>query len=407
MPDSFAEALPQVVLKPSRQFPFLSRHPWVHARSLAEAQTEHPLGTPVDLVQHDGTWIARGLFNPHGGLRVRLYSWNRDQPLDDAFFHRRIDEAIQRRRLAGYLPADAQGLGDVDTAARLVFSEADGLSGLIVDQYAGMLVVQFAAGVIAVRREAIIDHLQATLKPRAIYVRIDTRTAKLEGIEPYDGFVADDLASDQVGYRQNGIEWTVDLRRGQKTGGYLDQRDNHAAAARFLTGRRVLDVCCYTGGFGLVAAAAGATAVLGIDSSQAALDAAAANAQRNGLEQITFQKADCFDFLKALPPGRFDGIVLDPPRFAGSRKQVSAALRAYGRLNRSAIEALPAGGILVTNSCSGSVRREDFLNLLADVGRRTQRDITILEARGAAADHPLRVSCPESDYLKSFICEVQ
>lgn len=401
--------LPSVVVKPSRQFPFLSRHPWVHASSLAESSESFPLGQEVDLVQHDGTWLARGLFNPNSGLRVRLYTWDRQQGLDKAFFCTRIDQAIARRRLAGLL-ADPQGQGTlagVTTAARLVFSESDGLSGLIVDQYADCLVVQIAAGAIALRQAALLEHLQQRLQPRAIFFRTDAKTAKKEGIEQQEGLASGEAPSEEILYDENGLRWAVDLVHGQKTGGYLDQRDNHAAAARYLAGRRVLDVCCYAGGFGLVAASRGATSVTGIDSSQRALDAAAANAQRNGVQNVSFEKADCFDYLAAAETTDFDAVVLDPPRFAGSRRQVDAALRAYARLNRGALQRLPAGGVLVTNSCSGSVSRSDFLNMLVDVGRRAGRDITVLESRSAAADHPMRVSCPESDYLKCFICEVQ
>ncbi|QEG42841.1 class I SAM-dependent rRNA methyltransferase [Roseimaritima ulvae] len=407
--------LPSVVVKPSRQFPFVSRHPWVHASSLAESSESFPLGQEVDLVQHDGTWLARGLFNPNSGLRVRLYSWNRQQSLDEAFFRTRIDQAIARRRLAGLLPAaphdsDSDGSGTlagVTTAARLVFSESDGLSGLIVDQYADCLVVQIAAGVIALRQTALLEHLQQRLQPRAIFLRTDAKTAKKEGIEQQEGLAKGEASEEPILYDENGLRWSVDLEHGQKTGGYLDQRDNHAAAAKYLTGRRVLDVCCYAGGFGLVAASHDASSVTGIDSSQRALDAAAANAQRNGLKNVRFEKADCFDYLAADATEQFDAVVLDPPRFAGSRRQVDAALRAYARLNRGALERLPAGGVLVTNSCSGSVSRSDFLNMLVNVGRRAGRDITVLESRSAAADHPMRVSCPESDYLKCFICEVQ
>ena len=401
--------LPSVVVKPSRQFPFLSRHPWVHVRSLADTAETFPLGQEVDLVQHDGTWLARGLFNPNSGLRVRLYTWDRDQNLDDAFFGQRLDEAIARRRLAGFLdsPNEQGTVEGVTSAARLVFSESDGLSGLIVDQYADCLVVQIAAGAIAARQTALLDHLQNRLQPRAIFLRTDAKTAKKEGIDQQEGLARGQAPSESTLYEQNGIQLSVDLEHGQKTGAYLDQRDNHAVAAKYLVGRRVLDMCCYAGGFGLVAAARGAAHITAVDSSDRALELAAANAQRNGLQQFTFEKADCFDYFAKGDPPMFDAVVLDPPRFAGSRRQVDAAIRAYAKLNRGAIDRLPPGGILVTNSCSGSVSRSDFLNMLVDVGRRAQRDVIVLESRSAAADHPMRVSCPETDYLKCFICEVR
>jgi 23S rRNA (cytosine1962-C5)-methyltransferase len=175
-----------------------------------------------------------------------------------------------------------------------------------------------------------------------------------------------------------------------------------------MSGRRVLDVCCYTGGFGLVAAKAGAASVLGIDSSEPALTAARQAAERNGIESMEFRNGDCFDELKRLADAgeQFDAVVLDPPRFAGSRHQIDNALRAYTRLNASAIDLLPSGGILVTCSCSGRVSRSDFLNMLLDVGRRRRRDLIVMENRGPAPDHPVAISCPESDYLKCVIAQI-
>ncbi len=414
-------AFPHVVVKPSRQFPFLARHPWVHVQSLTETAAPWEVGQEVDLVQHDGTWLARGLVNPASRLRVRLYSWQQGESLDPAFFGRRIDEAIRRRILAGMVddaavvwgeaPASPaaeteRGVNQDFSAARLIFSESDGLSGLIVDKYADYLVVQLAAGVIAARLEMLLDHLEHRLRPTGIYVRTDAKTAKKEGLEPVNGLVRGVEPSGNLVYAQNELRWQVDLGAGQKTGGYLDQRENHAAAAKYLKGRNLLDICCYTGGFGMVAAHRGAASVVGVDSSERALAVARANQQANAVGGMEFVQADCFDYLQGAAAGRFDAVVLDPPRFAGTRKQVSAALRAYGKLNRLAIDLLPPEGVLVTCSCSGSVSRSDFLNMLADVGRRAGRDLVILETRSASPDHAMRVACPETDYLKCFICQV-
>ncbi len=386
--------------KPSRQFPFLARHPWVHLSSLAQEGAGLAVGQVVDLTSSDGQWVARGLVNPHSRLRVRLYSWDPVQQLDDEFFRRRIDQAIRRRALAGVVPADG--------AQRIVFSESDGLSGLVVDRYANYLSVQITAGGLDRFREVILDHLQQALRPAGICLRIDEKSASHEGLMKTDLWVRGSAPGELILFQQNGLTWGVDLMGGQKTGAYLDQASNHAVAAQYLRGRRVLDICCYLGGFGLVAAAAGATEVVGVDGSERALAAAEENAQRNGLTQLRFVQADCFDYLReAHARGeRYDAVVLDPPRFAGSRHQLDSALRAYQKLNSSAVDLLVPGGILVTNSCSGRVSRSDFLNMLCDVARRRGRSITILESRGAAPDHPISVSCPETDYLKCMICEV-
>jgi 23S rRNA (cytosine1962-C5)-methyltransferase len=389
-----------LAVKPSRQFPFLARHPWVHLSSLAQDGADLAVGQVVDLTGPDGQWIARGLVNPHSRLRIRLYSWNRDQTLGEEFIQRRIDQAIARRVLVGLAPQAG--------AQRLVFSESDGLSGLVVDRYANFLSVQITAGGLDRFRDCILDHLQSVLQPSGICLRVDEKTSSHEAIAQADQWVRGAEPEGPLTFLQNGLRWNVDLLTGQKTGTYLDQAANHAAAAHYLRGRRVLDVCCYAGGFGLVAAAAGASEVVGIDGSQKALDAAEENARMNDITNIRFIKTDCFDYLhQAAQQGEtFDAVVLDPPRFAGSRHQLDAALRAYQKLNSAAVQLLPPGGVLVSNSCSGRVSRSDFLNVLSEVARRKARQISILESRGAAPDHPISVSCPETDYLKCMICEV-
>lgn len=357
-------------------------------------------GQIVDIHDHDGNWVAQGLVNPRSRLRVRLYSWDRQEPFSESWLIDRIDRAVARRRLCG--PAEPE------SAERLVFSESDGLSGLVVDRYANFLSVQITAGALNAYRDVILGHLQSTLSPQGICLRVDEKTASHEGMEQIDTWVAGSAPDGPILFRQNNLLLSVDLLEGQKTGTYLDQRTNHAAAAHYLRGRRVLDVCCYSGGFGLVAAAAGAAEVVGLDGSSKALEQAAANAARNGITSMKFVKDDCFDYLsEAAQAGeRFDAVILDPPRFAGSRHQIESALRAYQRLNSAAVDLLPVGGILVTCSCSGRVSRSDFLNMLAAVSRRRGRSISILEGRGASPDHPVSVSCPETDYLKCMICEV-
>ncbi len=405
---------PQWRVKPGRQFPFLARHPWVHAHALIgggkaiggkapENETQSQCGDVVDLVDIDGNFLAQGLINPASRLRIRLYSFDRRHPICDQFWRDRIDLAIARRRLA----ATETG----EEAERLIFSESDLLSGLIVDRYADTLGVQFTAGALLRYRDLILDHLRQATGCEKIVVRIDERTAKFEGVSAESGTIVspEPISPDGVAYRQNGLDLVVDLVSGQKTGGYLDQRKNHAAAARYLHGKRVLDVCCYTGGFGLVAAKAGAAEVIGVDSSEHALEAAKAAAERNELSgRMSFVRDDCFDALRAFADRgeKFDAVILDPPRFAGSRKQVDQALRAYRRLNTMALDLIPSGGMLVTCSCSGRVSRAEFVAMLTDAGRKKRRDIVLLENRGAPADHPTSATCPESEYLKCVIAQV-
>ncbi|TWU45220.1 Ribosomal RNA large subunit methyltransferase I [Novipirellula aureliae] len=393
-------------LKPSRQFPFLARHPWVHAHALSETGDDLACGQVVDLLDFEGNWIARGLINPNSRLRIRLYSFDANVQMDDAFFLARIDAAIARRRLTGEL--------DTHGAERIVFSESDLLSGLIVDRYADCLGVQFTAGALTRWQAPILSHLQRTLSARGVMVRMDEKTAKYEGLETLNEWLDGNAIEESVIYTQNGLKCAVDLHGGQKTGGYLDQRLNHLAAAQYMNGRRVLDVCCYNGGFGLLALKHGAASVTGIDSSAPAIEQAKQAIVRNGLDTDSFGStdyriADCFDELKRLGEAAqsFDAVILDPPRFAGNRHQVDTAMRAYRRINAMAVDLLPPGGVLVTCSCSGRVSRTDFLNMLLDVGRRRRRDLVMLENRGPAPDHPIAISCPETDYLKCVIAQVE
>lgn len=393
--------LPQIILKPHKSGTFAGRHPWVLAKSILPPAQPPKDGEVVDLVLPQGQWIARGIYNGRSHLCVRLYTWNREQPLDDAFWRRRLETALELRRTIGY--DDPQG------AARLVFSEADGLSGLIVDRYAGHLVVQLTALAMAVRQESIVGLLAELATPQGITVRTDRKIAVAEGMAPHDGPVWGEPLPGSLDLREHGLAYRVDLGEGQKTGYYLDQRQNRLAAAGYLRGRRVLDVCCYVGGFSLAAARLGqAREVLGIDGSHRAIEQARLNAQQNGLDNVRFEVADAFDKLDSLRAAgeRFGGVILDPPRFAGSRLSIDHALRAYHRLNRLGVELLEPGGILVTCSCSGRVTREDFRRMLHGVAQKTRRDLQILEQRGASPDHPVHVSCPETEYLKCFICRV-
>ena len=307
---------------------------------MAEDGRELSCGQVVDVLDHDGNWVARGVVNPASRLRVRLYAFESTITIDESLWSERIDAAISRRRLQQNTPPSG--------AERLVFSESDLLSGLIVDRYADCLGVQFTSAGLLRWKEPVLEHLKKAVNAQCIMVRVDAKTAKHEGIEPLDEWYGGNEPAGPVQYELNDLALTVDLHGGQKTGGYLDQRDNHVAVAKYLAEKRVLDVCCYTGGFGLVAAKHGAESVLGIDSSQNALDAALAAAKTNEVANIEFLREDCFDALKRLGEAgeTFDAVVLDPPRFAGSRHQTEAAIRAYRRLNSLALDLLPPGGIL-------------------------------------------------------------
>jgi 23S rRNA (cytosine1962-C5)-methyltransferase len=296
-----------------------------------------------------------------------------------------------------------------ESATRLIFSEADGLSGLVVDRYGEYLVVQPTSLAMAQRLEMIVAILQELLAPRAIALRAEKSMAQLEGVEIAEGHVWGELPEGPITIREHGLVYEVDLHAGQKTGFYLDQRENRRVAAAYMRDRRVLDLFCYTGGFAMTAAKLGGVReVLGIDSSKKAIAQARRNTELNGLANVAFDVGDGFQTLDALLDRgeRFEAVILDPPKFARGKSGVNAALMAYHRLNRAAVELLNPGGILVTCSCTGSVSREGFLLMLSGVAQKSGRDLRVLEQRGAAADHPVSATCLETEYLKCFICEV-
>lgn len=390
-----------VVLKPKRARPFFGRHPWVLDSAVLRLDGAAAEGDVVDLTTHDGTFVARGLWNPASRIRVRLYAFDAATRLDATFWRTRLEAAIGLRR--------ALGLDDRAGGCRLVNSEGDDLSGLIVDRYGDSLAVQVTAAALVPRLEMICDILESLVAPRAILLRgADRGLAKLEGLHLADRVVRGVAPAGPIFVAERGLRFGVDLAEGQKTGYYLDQRDNRQAAAAYARGRRVLDMFCYSGGFAVACAAAGARSVLAIDSSAKATALAKANADLNGAANVTVETSDAFEKLDALSAAgeRFGMVILDPPKFARSRASVDDALRAYHRINRVAVDLLEPGGILVTCSCSGSVPRDDFLQMLAGVAQRSGRPIQLLECRGAAPDHPVSASCLEGEYLKCIIARV-
>jgi len=395
--------LPRVVLKPRRAQPFFYRHPWVFESAIARVEGEPQAGGEALLVTEKGDPVARGLFNPRSKIKLRLYRWETDRPLDDAFFMGRIDHALKLREML------SPRWGD-ETAGRLIFSEGDSISGLTVDRYGSWLVVQFTSAALAVRKQAILRHLQERLSPKGIVLRTEKGIGEAEGLELEDGLAAGEAPPRPLVVEEHGLRYGVDLLEGQKTGFFLDQRENRLAASRYLGGARVLDLFCYSGGFGLTALkAGGAGRVVGVDVSESAVALAAENARLNGLDsQTEYHAKPAFEALEefAAAGERFDAVVLDPPKMTRSRHTVEKALKGYYSLNKLAVDLLPPGGILVTCSCSGLVSRDDFEQILATVTMRTGRGVQVLESRGPAADHPTSVSCPESNYLKCYICRV-
>lgn len=393
--------MPRVILKARRAQPFYGRHPWVFPGAVADVEGNPADGVEVDLVSHADNWIARGLYNSRSKIRVRLYSWQPGQSLDRDFFRERLASAVRLRR-------DLLGLDRPGGACRLVFSEGDGLSGLTVDRYDRWLTVQFTALGLAERRDQIADLLMEMTGADGIYLRTERGIGRLEGVELHDGPLRGGDPPVPITVEEGGLRYLVNLAEGQKTGFYLDQRENRQAAARYAARRTVLDAFCYTGGFALHAARAGAAAIEGVDSSAAAIGLARENAAINGLAAVQFTQAEVFDHLAALVAEgrRFGMIVLDPPKFARARHAVPEALRGYRRLQSLALRLLEPDGILVTCCCTGLITMEMLEELLAQVAAEEGRDVQILERHGQPADHPVAASCLESNYLKCLIARV-
>lgn len=400
-----ASPLPAVVtLKPRRALPFFSQHPWVFTGAIGSVSGMPDVGTPVVVRSHEGEFIAHGLFNPASNIRVRLYSWEQDRPLHDLFWGERILSAVSfRRRLFG---EDSPAW----KACRLIFSEADGLSGLTVDRFDDWLVVQWTSAALAQRQEVILAQLQALLSPRGIWLRTERGIKDQEGLSVEEGLIAGVPPPQPVEIIENGLRFAVDLSAGQKTGFYYDQRENRTLLMKYARGGRVLDVCTYTGGFALAAARlADFRQVVAVDSSLSALDLARRNAELNEVaDRIEFHCEDAFEFLDAQVAAgeKYDAVILDPPKLARTRSGLDRAVKAYVRLNRMAMEVLGPEGTLITCSCSGHVSREDFEQVLARASLEAQRRVQILEERGQAEDHPVSVHCLETGYLKCFVCRV-
>jgi 23S rRNA (cytosine1962-C5)-methyltransferase len=405
-PDLPPSPLPSLRLKPRRAQPFFGGHPWVFAGALLDAEPELEPGTEVRLVTAEGTFVAVGLFNPHSQIRVRLYRWT-DGLLDDEFWGGLVDRAVSLRR-------DLLGLIGPRTACRVVFSEADRLSGLIVDRYDDWLLVQFGSLAMYRHRERLLSILCERLKPRGVWLRTEKGIREAEGLEVEDGLLTGETPPRPIVVEEHGLEYEVDVVEGQKTGFFCDQRDNRMAAARYverLPGtKRALDVCSYSGGFALHALRYGnAERVTCVDVSAGALDLARRNAERNGLaDRIDFEKSDAFKSLERRRDAeeRWDAVILDPPKLARHGKGVVEALRGYHGLNTLAAGVVAPGGLLVTCSCTGHVSPGQFRDMLQEVSQSSGREIQILETRGAAADHPVHALVPEGEYLKCVVCRV-
>lgn len=396
-----------VTLKPSKEKSLLRRHPWVYANAIDRVEGKPAAGATVIVRAHDGRFLARAAYSPHSQIRARVWSFDENEPIDHAFFKRRVQRAVAHRE------AMVSGTG----AVRLIFGEADGLPGLIVDYYVedggskrGQLVCQFMAAGVEAWKEAIVGALTSATGCPNVYERSDVSIREKEGLEQITGLLAGDEPPETIVTSENGVRYHVDVRNGHKTGFYVDQRDNRALVQTFARDRDVLNCFCYTGGFSLAAMKGGAKRVVSIDSSGEALATAQKNVEANGFDaaRATWLDADAFKTLRRLHEEgeRFDLVVLDPPKFAASREHVDRAARAYKDINLTGLKLLRPGGLLFTYSCSGAIDAELFQKIVAGAAADAKVDARILKRLGAGVDHPLLTAFPEGEYLKGLLLQI-
>ena len=380
--------------------PLRGGHPWVYRDELIDPPAELPDGEEADVLDERGQFLGRGLTSGRSRIVCRIFVRKREA-IDRDFFKKRISAAHEFRRNLNLPSARTD-------AFRLVFADGDRVPGLTVDRLGKYLVVQTPTSAMDRRKGLVVELLQELFQPAGICERNDMGVREMEGLPLLRTWLAGEATSD-VEIRENGIVFRVDPLGAMKTGHFCDQRENRRLIEPIVRGRSVLDLFAYTGGFGLVAARAGASGVLTVDQSAEAIEAARANARANGLEdRIDHRAADVFEVLRELEAEkrRFEVVVLDPPAFAKSKVHLPNALKAYREVNAQAFALLPVGGHLLTCSCSYNVSRADFRKAVMQAAGQTRRLVRVVAEGGQGPDHPVLVNVPETEYLKALLAQV-
>ncbi len=417
------KALSRLILKPGREKSLKRRHPWVFSGAVAKVTGEPKTGETIEIHSSDGEFLAVAAFSPESQIVARVWDWKRRE-IDAVFFHDRIERALALRK--HLLPAGGDFVtvnrgelphpppspgrrGDSPLAAlRLVHAESDGLPGVVIDRYGGIVVLQLSSAGAIRWRDAIADAVAAVVRPTTIFERSDSDVLALEGIATSVGLLRGEPPPGRVLVDEADVVFEVDVARGHKTGFYLDQRDNRLRLRELSGKREVLDCFAYTGGFTVNALAGGAAQVIAIDSSGPALELLKRNVALNKLPEAECIEGDVFHLLRKMrnEARSFDLVVLDPPKFAPTAAHADKAARAYKDINLLAFKLLKAGGLLFTFSCSGGVSRDLFQKIVAGAALDAGVDAQIVEQLSAGADHPVALNFPEGEYLKGLICRV-
>ena len=384
-----------IYLRRGREQRVLGGHPWVF-RSDIEREDGAADGLPVRVLTSAGRFLAMAVYNPRSQISLRILS-RRDEPIDGAFIRGRVRRALDYRRRFADL-----------NSCRLIFAESDGLPAVIADKFGDVIVVQILClGMERFKRD-IVDALAQELSPRGIYERNDVPVRELEGLTQQTGLLFGEVP-DRVEMQENGVRFLVDVKEGQKTGFFLDQKENRAAIAPFVSGMRVLDCFTHTGSFALHAAHYGAAEVTGVDISEHACACALENARLNGVEdRVRFECANAFDFLRAQQTAgeQYDVVILDPPAFTKTRSAVEGALRGYKEINLRGMKLTRDGGFFITCSCSQHVTPDLFRGMLLEAQKDARVQLRQIEWRTQGRDHPILLASPETQYLKCGIFQV-
>ncbi|SKA95364.1 SAM-dependent methyltransferase [Caloramator quimbayensis] len=372
-------------------------HPWVYSNEIEKIDGDYEAGDIVEVYNFKGRFIGKGYINPKSQITVRIMTRNKDEEINEDFFRKRIETAYEYRKKT-----------IETTCCRVVFGEADFLPALIVDKYGDYLVIQTLALGIDKWKDTIVKVLNEVINPKGIYERNDVPVRELEGLSQVKGFLSAPFDT-TVETSENGVKFFVDIAEGQKTGYFLDQKENRASLKDIVKGADVLDCFCHTGSFSLHAGYYGAKSVLGIDVSEHAVEFARRNAQLNNLSDVCkFEAHNAFDVLHkwAKEGKRYDVVILDPPAFTKSRSAIEGALRGYKEINLRGMKLLKPGGFLITCSCSHYMYPELFMQVIMDAARDAKKTIRQIEYRTQAKDHPVLWNSGETLYLKFLILQV-
>ena len=388
----------KVILRKKIGHRVLNGHPWIFSNEIDLMDDQIEGGDIADVYTSEGKFVGRGYVNPRSTITVRLLTRQREEAIDAAFFHRRISRAWDYRRRLGYVEN-----------CRLIFGEADDMPQLIIDKFNDHFVIQTLALGIDRWKPAIVAALEDIFRPKGIYERNDVPVRELEGLPQQKGFLTAPF-DPKIRITENGLQFNVDLDKGQKTGYFLDQQDNRRAIRHIVKDADVLGAFCYTGTFEIHAAHYGARSVLGLDISASAVQQATENAAINGLQDIcSFREINAFDALKqwSREDRRWDVVMLDPPSFAKTRDNVEKAISGYKEINLRGMKLVKPGGFLVTSSCTNLVQPGLFLDIIDMAARDARRRIRQVEFRAQSADHPIIRGLENTNYLKFLIVQVE